>query len=226
MERRKTKRLPAAPIGRCTLEQSSCITRAGPPPRGAVKFATTAATGSRRSPSGPKQPGRSPKHAAWPNFPSLGGNPGSLRNHKWFFHVIPLRNRFRFQVPRVPGVQVQVELTELLPCLGVAGRVERHVLVPRGRALQPGVGHAQQLLVDGEQPLRHGVQREVLDQLVLVDGELDLLHAVHVVRQVPRGKAPVERQRRQGAVAPLQGQQKSDTLPAFPAMFISSTKSA
>lgn len=82
-------------------------------------------------------------------------------------------------------MKVQVKLPHLLPRFRVAGAVKLHVLMPHVGVLHLGEGEAQQLLVDAEQPLGHRLQREILDQLVLVHGKLALLHLVHVVGQIP-----------------------------------------
>lgn len=107
-------------------------------------------------------------------------------------------------------MQVQVELADLLARLRVPGRVKLHVFMPHVGMFHLGVRETQQLLVDSQQSLRHHVQREILDQFVLVHGELALLHLIHVVGQVPGVDLPIERVALHRALPLLQGQ---DVLP-------------
>lgn len=103
-------------------------------------------------------------------------------------------------------MQVQVEPADLLPSGRVQYRVEADIVVPHVGAVYPLKVEAKQFLVDTEQPLRHHLQREVLDQLVLVYSKLHLLHLVHVVGQVPGVDLSIKGLSPHGTVPLLQGQ--------------------
>lgn len=85
----------------------------------------------------------------------------------------------------VPGMQVQIKASDLLVCGGVEYSVELHTLVPHVRVLDLVEAEPQEVLVDPQQTLSHHLQREILNQLVLIHRKLHLLHLVHVVQQIP-----------------------------------------
>lgn len=87
--------------------------------------------------------------------------------------------------PSLPWMQVQVELANLLSRFRVLGRVKLDTFMPHMGMFHLCERDTQQLLVDTHQSFCHHVEREILDQFVLVHGKLALLHLVHVVGQVP-----------------------------------------
>ncbi len=113
------------------------------------------------------------------------------------------------RVLAVAREEVEIEIPDLAAGLGVVDAEEPHVLVPLLRGLDFREPHAEDSLVDAHGARHHGVDGEVLLELLAVDAVALLTDLFSQITQVPRVDP-----RRVGLEAALEGEQVRQLLDA------------